>query len=436
VASGAAATDQGNCMTCHDVHWSLDSTNPEAEPLRRECTTCHSHATSETSLTNAPQINLALIHHPGGGGTPLAGTPDEACETCHMPKSSAGGSPMHLWRVNTSVAYATMGTTQANTSPDGTYTNAAWVDVDFACGQCHGGSSPTTTNGAPYLTKAQLATLATDIHAARPTAAFTGSLSRGSMAFSVDASASRCSGSVNNCDSFAWAWGDGTTTTVSKPTPNPWLSLHTYAAPGTYTVQLTVSQGGLTASTSRVIIVFDHTVPTVAGSCTFVPNTWKASVTDNASSAGTKTIVKVVVNWGDGTPYGISNVFPVTIPLTHTYLTAGSFTVSEQVIDSGGMSNTAALACTPPVVTTYFTISGTVRQSDNTTPIPAAVVKIMKGTTLIKSLFTDGLGAYTAIRLVPGTYTVVVTKPGYTFGAAPSTTVGGNQTVNINSLTP
>ena len=139
-----AATDQGNCMTCHDIHWSLNSTDPEAEPLRRECTTCHSHAPGDASAAGAPQIELAKIRHPAAPGTPLediATTPWEACMTCHMPDSSNTGSAMHLWRINTNPSYQTMGATQANTAPDGTYVNAAWVDLNHACGQCHGGGT-------------------------------------------------------------------------------------------------------------------------------------------------------------------------------------------------------------------------------------------------------------------------------------------------------
>jgi PKD repeat protein len=433
-------TAQGNCMTCHDVHWALADTNPEAEPFRRECTTCHSQPVGETSAANAAQIDLTKIRHPGGGGTPLADVsiePAKACEICHMPKSSTAGSPMHLWRISTDASYATMGATQANTAPAGSYTNAAWVDLDFACGQCHGGSSLITTNGAPYITKALLASYAVDMHKNRPTASFTAAVTNSTKSVTVDAFTSLCSGDVNNCDSFSWAWGDASTTTVAKPTVNPWLSSHVYVAAGTYTIQLTVSQASLSATASRTITITDVTPPAVGGTCTFVPNTWKASVIDSTSSAGSKTITKVVVNWGDGTPYGISNSFPVTTPIVHTYLTAGGpYTVKEQVIDSGGMSTTTALTCTPAVAPAYFTISGTVKQSNNTTLVPTAVVKIMNGATLVKSVLTNALGAYTATLLKPGTYTVVVTKTGYTFGAAPPATVGASQTVNINSLTP
>jgi hypothetical protein len=153
-----AATDQGNCMTCHNVHWGLADTNPEAEPIRRECTTCHMNP--GTSATNAPQATS--FNHPQGADTPLENIntePFEACIICHMPLSSSTGSRMHLWRINTNSAYQTMGATQANTAPDGSYTNAAWVDISKSCGQCH------QSGGVAYsFTKAQLAGAAKGMH--------------------------------------------------------------------------------------------------------------------------------------------------------------------------------------------------------------------------------------------------------------------------------
>jgi hypothetical protein len=89
----------------------------------------------------------------------------------------------HLWRINTSATYttwpsldqfngtngqtmdkrATM-TSETYTLPDGvsraTYTNAVWVDVDLACGQCHKGA----VANAPVLSKAQLAISAKTMH--------------------------------------------------------------------------------------------------------------------------------------------------------------------------------------------------------------------------------------------------------------------------------
>ena len=150
-------------------------------------------------------------------------------------------------------------------------------------------------------------------------------------------------------------------------------------------------------------------------------------------------VAKVVVNWGDGTPYGITTTFPVTTPITHTYLTAGSFKVSEQVIDSGGTSKTAQLSCTPNNPNpAYFTISGKVTQSNTTTAIAGATVKVMKGTTVVKSLLSDASGNYNATLLKPGTYAIAVTKAGVVFGnPAPTATVGPSAAaVNVSSTTP
>ena len=187
---------QGSCSTCHDVHQSIVPEVGAAEPLRRECIDCHDD-----------KADLGKINHPGGTGTPLAhGT--RSCEVCHMPKPTSEGLPMHLWRINTDSAYDTfpsqaafyggicsknpidpvtgypINTTQAlceadsgvwtpavkdrraMTAPDITYASAVWVDIDLACGQCHGGSKGPSgvTNGARYINKANLAELAENIH--------------------------------------------------------------------------------------------------------------------------------------------------------------------------------------------------------------------------------------------------------------------------------
>lgn len=125
---GEAANTGNGCTGCHDVHSSVVAGD---EPFHEECQDCHA------------EIDLGAINHVGGAGTPLEeiGTePQEACVSCHMP----GGG--HLFRINTSSTYSTFplpaalnGTTSPNTAPDGSFASAAWVDVDAACGQCHGG---------------------------------------------------------------------------------------------------------------------------------------------------------------------------------------------------------------------------------------------------------------------------------------------------------
>ena len=154
----------GNCTTCHNVHESLFDASAE-EPIRRECAiTCH------TDKEGTSQ------RHPTGPGTPSNGVATNnplACETCHMPKATDSGFPMHVWRINADAAYSTFPTAAefgigatatkkiANASPDSTgYTPAVWVDLDITCGQCH---SPSGT-AVHKFTKEQIAQFATVMH--------------------------------------------------------------------------------------------------------------------------------------------------------------------------------------------------------------------------------------------------------------------------------
>jgi hypothetical protein len=226
-------------MTCHDVHWALADANPEAEPLRRECTTCHAHPTGEASASNAPQIDPTRINHLSSTGTPLehfATDPDESCETCHMPKSAAGNSPMHLWRINTDPTYTTMGAGQANLAADGGYANAAWVDIDHACGQCHNANRP---NPAwPFFTSSQLAVAARGMHPAiagtndPPVAAGSCDFNANTWTMTLtDASTDDHNAIVRETVN----WGDGSVVADDRTSPfGPFV--HTYIGAGSYPI--------------------------------------------------------------------------------------------------------------------------------------------------------------------------------------------------------
>ncbi len=444
-ATGASCTsvsypssDQGNCMTCHDVHWSLNSTDPDAAPLLRQCTTCHSNP--GTSASGAPQIDLSKINHPGGAGTPLQniGTdPSNPCETCHMPKSSATGSPMHLWRINTASTYQTMGTTQVNTSPDGTYTNAAWVDLDLACGQCHGGSlgQGATTNGAPYLSKADLATYAEGIHNNAPTSVNFGYTlgSPNTLTVTVYAYAD-CGG---KCGGFDWDWGDGTTHGSGAS------ASHTYAAAGKYEVTLTVTgNGAATSETKSVSVYMPDYGPTAAmtpagtptpgaGVCsalqTSINKNWTISFTD--SSSDDNGVSQVTVTWGDGSLLS-SGAQGTTF--SHTYRGPGSYTITHTAVDTIGQQTIQT--CT--VTVSYFTIAGTVKGVDGTALL-SALVTVADATTgaSVRRVYSAVDGTFSAGVLNPGTYTLSASKSGYTFPTPTTITVGPSSLNNTITAT-
>ncbi len=223
-ADTGGATDQsgtqGTCATCHDVHNSLFVAGQSEKAIRKTCEDCHmDNATTGATDANAPQVST--INHPQTPGTPfdMSLYGNDSCVVCHMAtqaekNGNQNSMPVHVWRINTNPNYNTFPTTgqfyggtcsahtgavqnspsfpvvylsdtsstnctnaggtwtaviedrNAQTAPEGNYNKAVWVDIDMACGQCHGGSlgSSATVNGAPYKTKGQLSRAANNIH--------------------------------------------------------------------------------------------------------------------------------------------------------------------------------------------------------------------------------------------------------------------------------
>jgi hypothetical protein len=139
----------------------------------------------------------------------------------------------------------------ANSAPDGDYKNAVWVDLDLACGSCHGAGGE-----ARPLSKRQLAPYARGIHGVSrnpntaPTAAMTGLSVTGSIVTFKDNSTDvedpqyKLRPSVN--------WGDGT---IESGQPGGTFQ-HTYDISGTFTINhITTDTGGLTGYESVSVTV-------------------------------------------------------------------------------------------------------------------------------------------------------------------------------------
>jgi PKD repeat protein len=165
---------------------------------------------------------------------------------------------------------------------------------------------------------------------APPTAAFVFSPTEPAVGQQVlfDASTSTAA-SGHTITSYAWTFGDGATGTGRTAT-------RTYSLAATYTVMLTVTDDlGRTASTSQTVTVGNALTPTANFAVSPSPASVGSLVVVDASTSTTsvgQTIVTYEWNFGDSTT--ISSTPNRTY--AHTYLVAGSYTITLTVTDSIG----------------------------------------------------------------------------------------------------
>ena len=131
---------------------------------------------------------------------------------------------------------------------------------------------------------------------------------------------------------YSWNFGDGTTQSGSL---NP---SHTYQNPGSYTATVTVTDANKLTSSSSVVVTVNDVAPTVtltdppaaAGS----PVSFTASATD-VSPAVQAAGFTYAWNFGDGSTGSGATT-------SHTYASAGTYTVSVTATDEYGGVSTAA----------------------------------------------------------------------------------------------
>jgi len=431
------AETQGGCSSCHDVHQSLFVEGQEA--LRKECTSCHQNAVYAAAVPVTAQISN--IYHPESALTPVGianseGDPAVACEICHMPKATSGGFPMHLWRISTDPNYRTFPTAAefgipgpatkkvANTAPDGAYANATWVDVDYACGQCHGGgtlANPTYADadrivaGAMPYPKTTLAAFAVSIHQniAMPAASFTFSYDPAvSYKVDFDAAGSTCPATAAPC-TYAWDFTNDGSNDASGVT-----ATNTYANATAQVAKLSVTDKFLRTVT-QVKNVYPQpkaNTPPVAA-FTLAQTGPAVTVTNTSSDAdGDIASAKFYLTWGDGTSE------PIATGLTtfnHTYTSAGAFTITLLATDPQSAQNSASQAIT--VTTATYTIGGTVTAGPaGASNVNSVLLTLKKGTTVVANTYTLASGAgpfsYSFTGLAPAAnYTVTAYKSGATF---------------------
>jgi hypothetical protein len=289
-----------------------------------------------------------------------------------------------------------------------------------------------------YKTKTQLAFLAAGIHSGTPLPAsnitfMTQLQNPNTLVVDVNGLASTCSGSSSNCDLYEWDCDNNGTYDLTGAT-----ATCVYVTAGTKWIRLRVTDYGVSGGTAlRSVTTYKPDYPPVAAGnpCSTASggildpvniNQWKVQVTD--ASTDDNAVKQVTVTWGDGTILASDITLPFG-PFNHTYAKVGTFNLQHKAIDTKGQSNIRTCS----VTIGYFSIGGTVFRSNGSTPVASATVKIYKGTTLIKTVYTNGSGVFSATGLKPGTYNVTVTKTSYNFGAAPQRTgivVGPNNVVS------
>jgi PKD domain len=447
-------SEEGTCAACHNVHDSLtDTTNPDTHVMwNKECgLDCH----SQSGMYSKP---LSAINHPTGPGTPFQpggyGTvsasvtdPVVACETCHMP----GG--IHLFRISTDVNYTTYpakpasGTWLIPTVPDPSNNNfpEAYVDLDLACGQCHGGGDASTVtaakktaqdHGAPYFTKAELVPYAEVMHGGSGSSAPTGKLfmwtNDSSNPYVVNFTVTGAACTEGGC-SYKWNFGDNDTT---QPNTGAAVS-HDYStttAGAPVNVTVTVSNGG--TNTQIVTPTAVHTAPT----CSATPpanGTVNAPVsfTDNSTADGS---AGVYINWGDGSPLSTGTPGGTTgTAFSHTYIWPGKYKVTQIVQDDMGFN------CSVPY---YVSISkagvtagsGTLDINTDATFVVSYYVKGSDGLTKKSGTLATGDNNLT---LVPDTYNVYLYFANgntctWTQGQSATVTDGTKTTVTATSCGP
>jgi len=231
--------------------------------------------------------------------------------------------------------------------------------------------------------------------------------------------------------SFSWTFGDGSSGTGSTVT-------HAYASTGTFTVVLTVKDNGLpqqTATSQQSVTVTSQPTPLTA-SFTYSPSAPIAGqqVTFTASASGGTAPYSFSWNFGDGstgTGYSIS----------HTYVTAGTFTVALTVKDSGSPQQTTSsqqsITVTnppPPTLTASFTFTPANPQVGQTVSFTGSASGGTQPYTYSWTFGDSGTGSGSSVThtyQAAGNYTVVLTVTD-----AAGKTASSTQTVTVSNPPP
>ncbi|GGL07931.1 PKD domain-containing protein [Deinococcus radiotolerans] len=234
--------------------------------------------------------------------------------------------------------------------------------------------------------------------------------------------------------SYAVAWGDGATETLTPTAATAQLT-HTYAQPGTVTIQLT-PQGGAPVTTTVTL-----TLPTAGLNLSVQRLTVTAALTQLVTGQ------TYTLTWGDGTTDPITATGP-SAQQTHTYAQPASVTVR---LTAPGMTAVLASAqlSAPPVLT--VTARDLTATATLTELIPTLTYTLDWGDGTLATVTGAAQATRTHTYAQPGTYltrvtlssgeradaTVTVTAPVASLSLSPTdAALGQPVTATLSSLAP
>ncbi|HEY2955734.1 MAG TPA: PKD domain-containing protein [Candidatus Eisenbacteria bacterium] len=306
----------------HRTAWSYDVNPPGAALLHVE------YATGGMSTPPTARLSVAQLSSPA-----LTVRADGSL-------SSAGSAAIASYRFDFGDGTAAVTTTAPTATAQHTYAAAGTYTVSLIVTDTAGrASSPATYS----ITVTPPST--------GPTARLTVSqLSSPALTARADGSASTA-GTAGPIASYRFDFGDGTAAvTTTAPTAT---AQHTYAAAGSYTVSLVVTDNAgnsSTPATASVTVTPPATPPTArlsVGQLSSPALTVRAD--GSTSTAGSSPIASYRFDFGDGTA-AVTTTAP-TATAQHTYAAAGTYTVSLVVTDTNGLSSspaTTSFSVTPP----------------------------------------------------------------------------------------
>jgi parallel beta-helix repeat protein len=269
---------------------------------------------------------------------------------------TSGDVPLYVSFADASTGTATAwnwsfgdGTYSTEKNPIHTYSKAGTYTVSLTASNAAGNDTKTKTN---YIVAA-----APQI----PVANFWGYPVSGNAPLNVTFR----DNTAGSATAWNWSFGDGTYSTEKNP-------VHTYSAPGNYTVKLTASNeaGSNTKTKSNYIKVTGTASPAPVAS--FSSNVTSGSLPLNVLFTDTSTGTPTSWSWsfGDGT-------YSTTKSPVHTYSSAGNYTVTLTASNAAG-SNTVTKS-------NYITVTGTTVQK----PVASFSSNVTSGNVPFNVLFTD-----------------------------------------------